>query len=105
MGRIKKIERNFPIEFYLDWAYGITLEQIKKDISELEALGATHIDIDANGTGYGDCRVSITVYAQRLETNEEAKERVKKEKEYKESQKERDLLMLKALKEKYEGKE
>ncbi len=82
--------------YYFDWRYNTSIEQIKKDIEELEKLGVTGIWIEADGGS-----VNIEAYIGRMETDEEYEERIIQESELKERQKRIDLAQLERLKKKY----
>ncbi len=82
--------------YYFDWRHNTPIEQIKKDIEELEKLGVTGIYIGADGDS-----VNIEAYIERMETDEEYEERIIQEWELKERQKRNDLAQLERLKKKY----
>lgn len=105
---MEKREISIKVPYYLEWLDGITLEDLKKDIEELEKLGVNYID-----TYYGgDCVIEMEAYIKRLETDEEFKKRMdeeairaenkrlKKEMQV-EMTKKRELKMLQELKAKY----
>lgn len=98
---MKKIERNFEIKFDFDWAWGIEISKLKEDLAELERLGATHVDIEAN-VCYDSATLDIEAYCRRVETDEECKERISKENRRKDEQKRRELEQLEKLKAKYD---
>lgn len=97
---MEKQERDFKIEYSLDWTYGIEISQIKKDIEELEKLGATHIDIE-HGVSYECSYVEIDAICRRIETDEEFEKRKKEVEARKERNKQRELEQLAKLKLKY----
>jgi len=70
------------IHYNLNWAYGVEISEIEKDIKKLKELGATHIEIDV-GSCYGDYYLDIEAHNRRMETDEEYAKRLKKEDEYK----------------------
>lgn len=92
---MEKILRKFKVNYYLDWN-GAEISQIKKDIEELEKLGATQIYLES------DPYIKTIAFALRLETDEEYQERVYKYNERQEVMKQRDLELLERLKSKYE---
>jgi len=100
MKKSDKIKRNFNVDYYFDWTYDVTIEKIRKDLDELEKLGVTSIEIEAEEC-YGSYSVSIKAIANRLETNEEYLERKKKEKEYSDRIKQMELKQLETLQNKY----
>lgn len=97
---MSKIIRNFKIDYSLDWTYGIDIEDLRKDLDELEKLGATHIEIEPY-VSYDCPGVSIDAYANRLETDDEYNERVRIEKFRKKEIEDRELEQLMKLQEKY----
>lgn len=97
---MKKEIRRFKVPFYINWDYGITVEQIRKDLDELEKLGAKEIDINA-AEEYGSVSVTIEAFSKREETDEEFEERINQQKQRQEEIKARDLLILERIKLKY----
>ena len=95
-----KQEVYIGVEHDLLWAYGTSIAKIKKDIEIIEKMGATHIDIDAHEE-YGDAYVTIRPVMRREETDEEYSDRLRKEKEWQDCIKERELEELNRLKNKY----
>lgn len=98
---MEKIVRNFTVEKELNWDYGIKIEKLRAELDRLEALGATDIEIEATEI-YGSAYVEITAYANRLETDEECKERLSKEQARKDDIARRELEQLRKLQEKYQ---
>ncbi len=96
----KQIVR-IEVPFNIDWSYGVTIEQIRKDLDELEKLGVKEIDIEPD-EGWGSLSVKIEAFYEREETDEEFQKRVAKEKRQQEEQKRRELQELERLKSKYE---
>ena len=90
------------LDFALDWGYGISIEEIKKDIKLLEDIGATGIDITLEDE-WGNDFLSIVAFTNRLETDKEFSERLNLNNKEKEDQKIHELKMLEILKNKYEG--
>lgn len=97
---MKKTTRSFDVDYHLDWSYSVTIEQIKKDIEELEKLGATRVEIGIYDD-HGDSYLDIKAISERVETDEEYQERVDEVKRRKEYEKHRELEELKRLKDKY----
>lgn len=97
---MEKLIKTFEVVYPLEWQYGGSISQIKKDIEELEKLGVTHIDIDAEFEHY-NAYVVIKALSQRLETDEECTLRIDKETKDREQIKQRDLEELERLKLKY----
>jgi hypothetical protein len=72
-----KQKRTFKIDYSIDWSYA-TIEQIRKDLDELEKLGATKISTDIVDR-WGCDAIEITASADRLETDDEYAKRLKQE--------------------------
>lgn len=97
----KKV-RNFEIEKDLDWTYGIEIKRLREELDRLEKKGATHIEIKPYSY-YDSACVDIHAYANRIETDEEFKERIEKEQARKKEIEEREIEQLKKLQEKYQS--
>ena len=97
-----KIVRNFEIEKDLDWTYGIEIKRLREELDRLEKKGATHIDIEPY-SNYDSAFVDISAYANRIETDEEFKERIEKEQARQKAIEEREIEQLKKLQEKYQS--
>ena len=97
---MKKIKRNFMVDYYLSWTYGVSISQIREDLDALEKLGVTSIDIEAY-SDYGSPCVSIEAIANRLETDDEYLERLIKEEKIADEIKQRELKQLELLSAKY----
>lgn len=79
---------------------GIEISQIRKDLDELEKLGATHVEIEAS-VYYDSGRLEINAISERIETDEEFEQR-KKEIEFRQEQiRQNELKQLELLKTKY----
>lgn len=98
---MKKIERTFEVDYQLDWEYLVTIEEIKKDIVELEKLGANIVQIDTEEIG-GELFVKIKAFSERLETDEEYNDRISKENEKLKELERNELAALNRPKSKYE---
>jgi len=97
---MEKITRNFEVKYSLGWTYGVEISQIKKDIEELEKLGATHVEIDIE-SGHGDSYIEIKAFSHRLETDDEYQQRIDEQNKRQEDMKRRELEQLEKLKSKY----
>ena len=97
---MKKQVKRFEVPFYFEWTYGVTIEKIRKDLDELEKLGAKEIDIDTEES-WGSASVAIEAFIEREETDEEFEKRVNEEKQRQEEIKRRELQQLEQLKSKY----
>jgi hypothetical protein len=98
---MEKQERDFKTDYCLNWTYGVEISQMKKDIEEIEKLGATHVNIE-HGICYDCSYVEIDAVCRRMETYEEFEVR-KKEMDSRNAEYERrELEQFKKLKEKYE---
>ena len=100
---MQKQKQDFKLNFSLDWTYGVSIEQLKKDIEELEKLGATHVNIESVIDYYDDCSyVVIDAICRRIETDEEFEQRKKEVEAQQEQRKQQELIQLAELKAKYE---
>jgi len=97
---MEKITRNFEVKYSLEWKYRVEISQIKKDIEELEKLGATHVELDIEYE-YGDSYIGIKALSNRLETDDEYEQRIDKQNKRQEEMKRRELEQLYELKSKY----
>ena len=92
---MEKQIRRFDISGGFDWS-GETIESIREDLDNLEAKGATHIEIDVN-----EYSCSISAYAERLETDEEYEGRIKAKQESDERFKQLEIERYEKIKAKY----
>ena len=97
---MKKQVRRFEVKFDFDWEYGVEISKLREDLDTLEKLGATHVDIEPY-VNYDCASVSFNGYVDREETNEEYLKRTTEQLDRENITKQRDLLELKRLKEKY----
>ncbi|MCK9416002.1 hypothetical protein M0Q97_05015 [Candidatus Dojkabacteria bacterium] len=97
---MKKEVRQFKVNYLLEWGYGVEISQIRKDLDELEKLGATHVEIEAS-VYYDSATLEINAISERIETDEEFEQR-KKEIEFRQEQiRQNELKQLEQLKSKY----
>tara|TARA_R110002012_G_C11216441_1_gene561992 strand:- start:76 stop:378 length:303 start_codon:yes stop_codon:yes gene_type:complete len=96
----KKIEKEFKIEYDFDWEWGISIEDIRKDLDELEKLGATHINLESQES-WGCASLDQKAVCTRMETDEEFKERIDKYNARQEKFKQSEMITLKRLQDKY----
>jgi hypothetical protein len=101
---MEKQVRNFNVEHYVDWTYGVSIKKIKKDIEDLEKLGVTSLNIELYEE-YGNHEVKIEFISRREETDKEQQERLNKLKNIKRRQEKWELEQLKKLQEKYKNNE
>ena len=94
----KKITENIPFNF--DWNYGVELFEIKKDIEELEKLGATHLHIELEEP-YGYPTIVISATKERFETYSEVRKRIDNEELIKQKNKEIAIAQIDRLKKQY----
>jgi len=92
----------FNVDYNLDnWKWGFTsISEMRKDLDELEKLGATHIDIDTYES-YGCAYLEIGVKSERFETDEEFELRKAKEIDKDRAIRQKELEQLKKLQDKY----
>lgn len=91
-----QVEVNYP----LNWKYGVDISVIKKDIEELEKLGANIVIIDCDNE-YGDCIIEIKAISERMETDDEYKKRIFEQNKRDEEIKKRELEQFERIKLKY----
>lgn len=97
---MEKQEQDFKLNYSLEWTYGVEISQLKKDIEELEKLGATHVNIE-HGISYDCSYVEIDAICRRIETDEEFEQRKKEFDARQEQNRQRELKQLAELKSKY----
>ena len=97
---MEKKERDFKLEYSLDWTGGVEISKLKSDIEVLEKLGATHVEIE-HGISYDCSYVEIDAICRRVETDEEFEQRKKQVEARQEQKKQRELKQLQDLKSKY----
>jgi len=88
------------VPFNFDWTYGVAIDQLRKDLDELEKLGVTEIDISAD-ENHGCASATIKAFVERQETDDEFEKRVNEEKQRQEQIKISELQQLERLKAKY----
>jgi hypothetical protein len=98
---MEKQIRRFKVDFDFDWTYGVEIKKLREDLDALEKLGVTEIEIEPEEI-WGSASVNIKAYIDRLETDEELAERIKKEYERQKIVEARELKTLNELKAKYE---
>ena len=97
---MEKQEQDFKLNYSLDWTYEVKISQLKKDIEEIEKLGATHVNIQPD-VSY-DCPITrIDAICRRIETDEEFELRKKEFEAHREQNRQRELKQLAQLKSKY----
>jgi hypothetical protein len=67
---MQKQVRRFKVDYSLDWEYGVEISKLRADLDAIEALGATHVEIESR-TSYDCTYVNIEPISERLETDEE----------------------------------
>jgi hypothetical protein len=89
------------IEYDFNWKDGVEIDQMQKDLEALKELGATHVEVDS--ITYSETElVAVEAFCERLETDEEYRERMEGNKKYEDTVRAIELKQLKELKEKYE---
>lgn len=97
---MEKQEIDFNIDYDLDWNYEVEIEQLKKDISELEKLGTTHVMIYSYSVYDSTC-TEIRPIQRRIETDEESLIRKSEEEKRDEEKKKSELEQYNIIKKKY----
>ena len=100
---MEKQIRRFKVNFDFNWTYGVEIKKLKEDLETLEKLGVTEIEIEAEDN-WGSPSVTIEAFAERLETDEEAKERIRMKEQTKKSFEQMELEQYERLKAKYDTK-
>lgn len=100
---MEKQIRRFKVNFDFDWTYGVEIKKLKEDLETLEKLGVTEIEIEAEDN-WGSPSVTIEAFAERLETDDEFKERIRMKEQTKKSFEQMELEEYKRLKAKYDTK-
>jgi len=97
---MQKEVRRFKVPFNFDWTYGVEIKKLREDLNELEKLGVTEIEIEAE-ENYGSVSVTIEAFINRVETDEEFTARTNEFNRRQEEVKRRELQQLEQLKSKY----
>ena len=100
MKKIKKIKKQFEVDYQLDWTWGIEITKLREDLDALEKLGATHVDIESYER-YGCSYIEIGAKCERFETDQEFERRINGIKMREQEIKNRELAELEKLKIKY----
>jgi hypothetical protein len=98
--KAEKIIKQFPVNYDLQWTYGVSIADIRRDLDIIEAMGATHVDIESYES-YGSVTININVKAEREETDEEFRERLESEERNRKRREEQELAQLETLMAKY----
>jgi hypothetical protein len=94
------IEQYVPTQ--LVWEKKHAIETVEKELNRLKSLSATHIEFDSY-IEFGDPTLEVTASYQGEETDEQYNERVNGASIAEKIMEERELALLKKLKEKYEN--
>lgn len=97
---MEKYRKEIIINYNLDWKYDVEISKIRKDLDAIEKLGATHVQIEAKEE-YGYPILSVNPITIRMETDDEYKKRIYKEKKQLEDVIKEQLRQLERLKLKY----
>ena len=97
---MEKQEFDFNIDYDLDWNYEVEIEQLKKDISELEKLGTTHVMIYSYQV-YDSTHTEIRPIQRRIETDDEFLIRCEEEDKREEELRKSEMEQYKRIKKKY----
>lgn len=95
-----KVERDFELNYLLDWEFEVSMDVLEKDIKALKELGATSVSIESFQY-YDSTSVQIKAICRRMETDEEYAERIRVISARDEQRRQRDLEQLEELKKKY----
>lgn len=97
---MEKEVRRFEVDYLLDWEYGVEISKLRADLDAIEALGATHVEIESS-MRYDCSYVKIEPVSEHLETDEEFKARVEEVEKRQCAIKRSELEQLEKLKAKY----
>ena len=97
---MEKEIRRFKVDYLLDWEYRVEISKLRADLDAIEALGATHVEIESS-IRYDCDYVTIEPLSERLETDEEFKARSEEVEKRQSEIKRRELEQLEKLKTKY----
>ncbi len=97
---MEKEVRRFKVDYSLDWEYGVEISKLRADLDAIEALGATHVEIESS-ISYDCAYVTIEPVSEHLETDEEFKARVEEVEKRQSEIKRIELEQLEKLKSKY----
>lgn len=78
---MEKRMSHFPVPFNFEWEGETEVSKLFDDIIELKNLGATHVYINLEYNNDAHPSIDFTAISQKLETDEEFQERVKREAE------------------------
>jgi hypothetical protein len=98
---MEKEVRRFKVDYLLDWEYGVEISKLRADLDAIEALGATHVEIESGIRYYDYPYVTIEPISEHLETDEEFKSRVEEVEKKQCEIKRIELEQLEKLKSKY----
>lgn len=96
----KKRMKAVKVNYNLSWTYGVTIQQIRKDLDAIQALGANEVEIETYSE-YGCEYIRVEAIENRLETDAEVRIRLNTEKQRLEDIKNREIRQLKELQQKY----
>ena len=97
---MEKEIRVFEVDYQLDWEYSVEISRLRADLDAIEALGATHVEIESC-SDYDYSYLKIEPVSEHLETDEEFKARVEEFEKKQSEIKRRELEQLEKLKSKY----
>jgi len=98
---MKKIYKSVPINYPIHWVHGVKISEIRKDLDEIEKLGATHVNIFDSYDENGNFTIETVAHQHRLETDDEYTARKEKEKIEKEHFIKKELELYEKLNAKY----
>ena len=96
MNKMEKEVRRFKVDYPLDWAFEVEISKIRTDLDVIEALGATHVEIEA-AMSHDQPYVTIEAISEHLESDQEFADRVKEEEKRQLEIKTSELELLKKL--------
>ena len=96
MNKMEKEVRRFKVDYPLDWAFEVEISKIRTDLDVIEALGATHVEIEA-AMSHDQPYVTIEAISEHLESDQEFADRVNEEEKRQLEIKTSELELLKKL--------
>lgn len=97
---MKKIKIEAKIKYDYCWEYENEIDLVIEDLNKMKELGATHISIETEES-WGCATITFESHCERMETNEEAKERLDKIQSRKNATKMNDLNTIELLKKRH----
>ena len=92
--------RRFDVNHYIQWWGGNLISDMREELDQMEAKGATHLLIDVE-ENYGSASISFQPYVEREETDSEAQQRLNEQAQKEANIRIAELQQLAMLRKKY----